>query len=376
MDAFTNAILHTGDEVRRDAAVLVEHGLVMDVVQASAIPQRARRRDLDGAILAPGFIDLQVNGGGGVLFNDDPSPTALATIAAAHRRFGTTGLLPTLISDSRDKRRQARDAVAAALASGLPGILGLHLEGPHLNPERRGVHDARWLAPPEACDAALMAPLPGGCMMVTLAPETVPHDLIRRLTDAGVRVSAGHSAAGYRDTQAALAAGVTGFTHLFNAMPPITSREPGIAGAALEDTESWCGIIADGHHLHDATIRLAWRSKRRGRLFLVTDAMPPVGSALSTFTLGSQSIAVTQGRCVTADGRLAGSALDMATAVRHCIDRIGIAVDEALRMASLYPAAFLGLDRRYGRIAAGYVADFVTLDPLHQVQQTFIAGRP
>ena len=168
MDAFTNAILHTGDEVRRDAAVLVEHGLVMDVVQASAIPQRARRRDLDGAILAPGFIDLQVNGGGGVLFNDDPSPTALATIAAAHRRFGTTGLLPTLISDSRDKRRQARDAVAAALASGLPGILGLHLEGPHLNPERRGVHDARWLAPPEACDAALMAPLPGGCIAARL----------------------------------------------------------------------------------------------------------------------------------------------------------------------------------------------------------------
>jgi N-acetylglucosamine-6-phosphate deacetylase len=376
MDAFTNAILHTGDEIRHDAAVLVDQGQVAAVVDASGIPEHARRRDLGGAILAPGFIDVQVNGGGGILFNDDPSPGTLARLAAAHRRFGTTGLLPTLISDSRDKRRAARDAVAAALASGIPGILGLHLEGPHLAPARRGVHDARWLAPPDAEDVALMAPLAAGCLVVTLAPESVPHGVIEGLAAAGVRLSAGHSAAGYRETLAALAVGVTGFTHLFNAMPAMTSREPGIAGAALDHAESSCGIIADGHHLHDAAIRLAWRAKRRGRLFLVTDAMPPAGSALSSFTLSAETITVAEGRCVTADGRLAGSALDMATAVRHCVQRVGIALDEALRMASLYPAMFLGLDHRYGRIAAGYAADFVTLDPGLQVRETFIAGCP
>ena len=376
MDAFTNAVVHTGDAIRRDATVLVENGIVADVVAASATPESARRWDLAGRILAPGFIDVQVNGGGGVLFNDDPNLSALTKIVAAHRRFGTTGLLVTLISDSRDKRRMARNTVSTALAaSAIPGLWGLHLEGPHLNPVRRGVHDERWLTSPEADDVALMEPLANGHLLVTVAPERVPFGMIERLARAGVRLSAGHSAAGYQETQEALAIGITGFTHLFNAMPPMTSREPGIAGAALDDAESWCGLIVDGHHLHDATVRLAWRAKRRGRLFLVTDAMPPVGSALSSFILGGQSISVIDGRCVTADGRLAGSALDMATAVRRCVERIGIPLDEALRMASLYPAAFLGLDHRYGRIAPGYAADFVILESALRVRDTVIAGQ-
>jgi len=380
MDAFTNATIYTGDDMRPHAAVLVEHGAVVAVVAADAIPADARRRDLGGAILAPGFIDVQVNGGGGVLFNDDPSVETIARIAAAHRRFGTTGLLPTLISDSREKRRAARAAVAAALTAGVPGVLGLHLEGPHLNPERRGVHDARWLAPPDDEDAALMAPLaagclPAGCLMVTLAPESVPLELIARLAGAGVRVSAGHSTAGYDLTRAALAAGVTAFTHLFNAMPPIAGREPGIAGAALDDDASWCGIICDGHHLHDATVRLAWRTKPAGKLFLVTDAMPPVGADAHGFRLGDEMISLNGGRCVTGDGRLAGSALDMATAVRNCVRRIGIPLAEALRMASTYPADFLGLSHRYGRIAPGFAADMVTLDERLAVRETFIGGR-
>ena len=381
MDALTNAILHTGDDgpghqSRRGATVLVEHGVVVAVVADAEIPERARRRDLGGARLAPGFIDVQVNGGGGVLFNDDPSPATLARMAAAHRRFGTTGLLPTLISDSREKRRAAREAVVTALAAGVPGILGLHLEGPHLAPARRGVHDARWLAPPDDDDAALMAPLARGSLVVTVAPEMVPPALIERLARTGVRLSAGHSAADYGESLAAVAAGITGFTHLFNGMPPMTSRAPGIAGAALDDAESWCGLIADGHHLHDATLRLAWRAKRRGRVFLVTDAMPPVGAAGTSFTLGDEAITVAGGRCVTADGRLAGSALDMAAAVRHCVERVGIALDEALRMASGYPAAFLGLDGHYGRIAPGYAADFFVLDAALRVRETFIAGWP
>jgi N-acetylglucosamine-6-phosphate deacetylase len=266
--------------------------------------------------------------------------------------------------------------VAAALAAGLPGLLGLHLEGPHLNPQRRGVHDLRWLGPPDDQDEALMAPLGAGCTVVTLAPEQVALPVIERLAGAGVRVSAGHSAASYDQTQAALAAGVTGFTHLFNAMTPWTSREPGIAGAALDHTASWCGIIVDGHHLHDAAVRLAWRAKGPERLFLVTDAMPTVGTSAAGFRLGSQAIAVAAGRCTTADGRLAGSALDMATAVRHCVERIGIPLGQALQMASTTPAAFLGLSHRLGRIAPGYAADMVALDERLRVRETFIAGSP
>ena len=376
MDAFLCSRLFTGDEMRRDAAALVADGQVRTVVQATAIPAGVRILDLGDALLAPGFIDLQVNGGGGVLFNDDPSPATLARIAAAHRRFGTTGLLPTLISDSPDKRRAARAAVTAARAAGVPGILGLHLEGPHLAPERRGVHDRRWLAPPTAEDLELLAPLADGVLLVTLAPDLVPDETIARLAAAGVVIAAGHSAADYDRTRAALAAGVAGFTHLFNAMPAPTSREPGIVGAALDDRGAWCGLIVDGHHLHPATVRLAWRAKPRGTLILVTDAMPPVGGDAAPFRLGDQDITVTGGRCLSAEGRLAGSALDMATAVRNCVFEVGIPLEDALAMATANAADALGLGQRRGRIAPGCAADFVVLDHRLAVRATYIAGRP
>lgn len=375
MDAFLCSRLFTGDEMRRDAAVLVEDGIVQAVIPAAEIPRGARLVDLGDDLLAPGFIDLQVNGGGGVLFNDDPSRATLERIAAAHRRFGTTGLLPTLISDCRDKRRAARQAVSEALAAGVPGILGLHLEGPHLNPERRGVHDARWLAPPEAADLELLAPLPGGVLLVTLAPETVPLAVIAGLAADGVRIAAGHSAAGYERTLAALGAGVGGFTHLFNAMPAMTSREPGIVGAALDHRESWCGLIVDGHHLHDATVRLVWRAKPKGKLVLVTDAMPPMGGGAESFRLCGETVTVSGGRCLSHEGRLAGSALDMATAVRNCVARIRIPLEEALAMASTNPAAALGIGDRRGRIAPGQAADFVVLDEQLTVRETYLNGR-
>ncbi len=375
MDAFLSSHLFTGDALHRDAAALVEDGVVRAVVPARSIPIGVRIIDLGEALLAPGFIDLQVNGGGGALFNDDPSLETLERIATAHRRFGTTGLLPTLISDHRDKRRAARAAVTEALKRGMPGILGLHLEGPHLNPARRGVHDPRWIAPPEEADFALMAPLPGGALLVTLAPETIALEDIRQLTGSGIRVAAGHSAASYEQTRAALAAGVCGFTHLFNAMPPTTSRDPGIVGAALDDRTSWCGLIADGHHLHDATIRLVWRAKPHGTLVLVTDAMPTVGTDAESFRLGEDTITVSGGRCLSEEGRLAGSALDMATAVRNCVIRIGIPLEEALAMASTNPAKALGIDQYRGRIAPGCAADFVVLDERLTVRETYLNGR-
>ena len=375
MDAFLCSRLFTGDEMRRDAAALVVDGIVRAVVPAAAIPAEARLVDLGDVLLAPGFIDLQVNGGGGALFNDEPSLATLARIAAAHRRFGTTGLLPTLISDSREKRRAARRAVSEALAAGAPGILGLHLEGPHINPARRGVHEARWLAPPEPEDLELLAPLAGGTLLVTLAPETVPLELISRLAASGVRIAAGHSAADYERTLAALAAGACGFTHLFNAMPPPSSRDPGIVGAALDHRESWCGLIADGHHLHDATVRLVWRAKPKGKLVLVTDAMPTVGTNAESFQLGGETVSVSGGRCLSPEGRLAGSALDMATAVRNCVTRIGIPLEEALAMAAANPADALGIGDRRGRIAPGHAADFVVLDERLTVRETYLTGQ-
>lgn len=381
MDALCNATIHTGDAVHTGLAVLVDAGRIVGLIPNAAVPAGVLRLDLGGGVLAPGFIDLQVNGGGGVLFNDSPDVPTIRRIGAAHRRFGTTGFLPTLITDSRDKRQAAMTAVRTALADGVPGVLGIHLEGPHINPARRGVHESRWIGPPDAADLALMTSLGTGRTLVTLAPETVAPAVIRTLVSHGVRVAAGHSAASYAETGAALAEGITGFTHLFNAMPPLAGREPGIVGAALDDAASWCGVIADGHHVRDAMLRLAWRAKAPRRLFLVTDAMSVVGAENGDgngngngFMLLGESITVAEGRCLTADGRLAGSALDMAAAVRHCVRRLGIPLAEALRMASTYPAEFLGVADRHGRIAPGYAADLVHLDDDLRVRATWIGG--
>ena len=378
LKALINATIHTGDAVLPEAAVLIDGGTVLDVVARADVPAAAETLDLGGGVLAPGFIDLQVNGGGGALFNDSPDVATLRRIAEAHRRFGTTGLLPTFITDDAAKRAAAVAAVRAAMAKGVPGVLGIHLEGPHITAERRGVHDARFIAPPDAADLALLEGLAGLPALVTLAPETVPPGSIRALAEAGIRVAAGHTAANWAQARAGFAAGIGGVTHLFNAMSQLGSREPGMVGAALEDDSVRCGIIVDGHHVHDASVRLAWKAKARGTLFLVTDAMPPVGipaGAEGGFQLYGRTIRVEGGRCVTDDGTLAGSALDMATAVRNCVTRIGIPLDEALRMASAYPADFMGFSGTRGRIRPGLAADLVHLDEALEVRATWIAGK-
>ena len=325
-------------------------------------------------MLVPGFIDVQVNGGGGVLFNAAPDVDGLRAIAAAHRRFGTTRLLPTLISDDPAVMRAALIAVEQALAEHVPGVLGIHLEGPFLAPARKGVHDAHWFHDPDSAELALLSAPHCGVRVLTLAPERVPPAVIRRLVDAGVIVCAGHTAADYATTRAALDAGVRGFTHLFNAMTPLGSREPGVVGAALDDAQSWCGLIVDGRHVHPASLRVAIRAKPRGKMLLVTDAMPPVGARDPQFLLNGEPITVRDGVCQTTQGVLAGSALDMASAVRNAVHLLGLPVDEAVRMASTYPADFLGLSSSHGRIAPGFHADLVALDDDLKVQHTWIAG--
>jgi len=374
--AFVNArtLLDAGLSVGE--AVLVEGERIVAVVNASEVPRAFVRRDLQGALLLPGFIDVQVNGGGGVLFNDVRNLAELMRISAAHRRFGTTAYLPTLISDDLEVIARAIALIGQALVKRLPGILGIHIEGPFLNPARRGVHDASKFRALDEPAFELLTSLGPGKTLVTLAPETTSADMIRRLSAAGVVVSAGHTNATYRQIRAALDAGLHGFTHLFNAMSPLTGREPGTVGAALEDIHSWCGLILDGHHVDPVALRLAMRCKPANRFMLVTDAMPTVGMEGDRFLLQGRAITVENGMCVDAEGTLAGSNLNMAAAVRNATRLLDISLAQAVRMASEYPAAFLGLEREMGRIAVGCRANFVIADDALNVLDTWIDGRP
>ncbi|MGH8371999.1 MAG: N-acetylglucosamine-6-phosphate deacetylase, partial [Gammaproteobacteria bacterium] len=337
--ALINGRVLTRDGLRSGVAVLVDNGQITGLALPSD-PRVASAdcHDLAGHYLLPGFIDCQVNGGGGVLFNSTPTLDGIRAIAAAHRRFGTTGLLPTLISDSAEIMREAIAAVDTALVQSLPGVLGIHIEGPYLAPARKGVHDAAALRTPDAAGIALASSLQTGCTLLTLAPERVPLETLDALIDKGVIVAAGHTAGEYADIRRALDRGLRGFTHLFNAMTPLTSREPGAVGAALEDRSSWCGVIVDGHHVHPASLHVALAAKPVGKVFLVTDAMPPVGSSNPSFVLNGETITVRDGVCRTAVGVLAGSALSMIDAVRNCVQLLDLPLAEAARMAATYPA--------------------------------------
>lgn len=329
--------------------------------------------DLGAGWLVPGFIDVQVNGGGGALFNDDPSPDTIAVIADAHRRFGTCALTPTLISDDLSKVDRAMRAVEAAMDQGVPGVIGVHLEGPFLNAGKRGIHDARYFRALDDEAVALLSSLRTGVTVVTLAPETVAPEQITQLRDAGVRVCLGHSLADYDQAKAAEDAGVTGYTHLFNAMTPIASRAPGAVTAALEGA-AWCGIIADGHHVAWPTLRLAVRAKRDARIMLVSDAMPGVGAAIDRFMLGGREIRIEGGRCMDANGTLAGSHLSMGEGVANAHRHLDLSVAEAVALAAHQPAAFLGLGDQRGAIAPGFVGDFVHVSAELEVLGTAIAG--
>ena len=379
MEALVGARLHTPEGLAPGRALLLADGTIRDIVADDAVPATARATRLAGGTLAAGFIDLQVNGGGGVMFNDAPTAATIAAIGRAHRAFGTTGFLATFISGARADMARAVTAVREAMDSGEPGVLGIHFEGPHINPARRGAHDARAIRPPAEGDIDLLASLATGRTLVTLAPECVTPADIAALAARGVIVAAGHSEANADTMDTAMAHGLTGVTHLFNAMGPLGHREPGAAGAALTRDRLACGIIADGVHVHWDVLRLAWRAKPRGTLFLVTDAMAPVGAprgapATSGLYLGRAPVRMEDGCLRLADGRLAGSLLNMGQAVRNCVMHAGIPLADALAMAAAYPADFLGLGESRGRLAPGLRADLVWLDDDLRVRATWIGG--
>jgi N-acetylglucosamine-6-phosphate deacetylase len=366
-----------GDEgLIKGRCVLLEGGRIVDIMEESDPRCRAApRHDLGGRLLLPGFIDSQVNGGGGVLFNDAPTVETIRAIGQAHRRFGTTGFLPTLISADLDVVARAIAAVQGAIEAGVPGVLGIHIEGPFLNVARKGVHDPAKLRELDTSAVGLLTSLRGGKTLVTLAPEMTTPDIIQKLVKAGVVVSAGHTNATYAEISIALHHGLTGFTHLFNAMSQLTGREPGVVGAALDDPGSWCGIIVDGEHTDPVVLRIALRCKPHNRFMLVTDAMPGVGTNSTSFNLQGRPITVAGNVCIDEDGRLAGSNIDMAGCVRNAVRLLHLSLPEAVRMASRHPAEFLGLGHVVGRIRAGYRANLVVADDELNVVETWIDGR-
>ncbi len=359
----------TGTELLHGATVQIDDGVITRVVPGI----QAGATLLDG-LLAPGLVDVQVNGGGGVLFNDAPTVDALRTITQAHARLGVTALMATLISDERGKIAAAIDAVTQGIRQRIPGLLGLHLEGPWLSEPRRGVHPQRFLRAMDADDLVLVAQRRPFPVLVTLSPEQASPEDVGRLVAAGVTVSIGHTAAPHEDIEALIAAGATGFTHLFNAMPPLEGRNPGAVGVALAQRETWAGLILDGIHVHPVSAKAAFAAKSAARLILVSDAMATVGAVNPSMTLFGERIAVADGALRTEAGTLAGAHLDLATAARNALTMLGATTEEALRMSSLTPAAFLRVDTQHGRIAPGARADLVLFDDALDVRKVWIAG--
>jgi N-acetylglucosamine-6-phosphate deacetylase len=372
--ALVNGRILLDGRLAEGRAVLLDGARISGVVAESDVPTDAHREDLEGRLLVPGFIDTQVNGGGGALFNDSPTVETIATIGRAHRTFGTTGFLPTLISDDLSVIRRGIEAVESAIGSGVPGVLGIHIEGPFLNEHRKGIHDAEKIRELDEEGLAVLTSLRAGRTVVTVAPECTTPKMIARLVAAGVIVSAGHSNGRYADVTAAIDAGLTGVTHLFNAMSPLGAREPGVVGAALESDSVWCGMIVDGQHVAPATLKVALRCKPHEKFMLVTDAMPSVGSDTKEFVLQGKRIIARDGACIDDRGTLAGSDLDMAWAVRNTIDLLDVSRETAFSFASTAPAAFLRLDGELGAIAAGYRADLALLDESLAVQRTWVGG--
>ncbi len=345
--------------------------------QIMAIDQDISNSDITvNGLVAPGYIDLQVNGGGGALFNDSPSVDNLKTIMSAHAKFGTTAMTPTLITDKIEIMQQAAEAIAQAIGEGVPGIVGIHFEGPHLSVEKKGTHCADYIRPITDAEWQVLSRNDIGEIIVTLAPETVSAEDVTRMVKLGVNVCLGHTNADYKTTQQAIDAGASGFTHLFNAMSPLQGREPGVVGAALLNNHTSCGLIVDGFHVDYVSCKLAIQAKPQGKIFLVTDAMPPVGTEQTQFALYDRTVYVDNGKLTSTTGELAGSSLDMANAVKNTHQKLGIELGEAIRMASMYPARYLYQNQSVnrGELITGKQADMVVLNDDLSVRETWIAG--
>ncbi|MBB1448614.1 N-acetylglucosamine-6-phosphate deacetylase [Pseudoalteromonas sp. SG41-6] len=358
-----------GQQMQSNKVFTIENTIIVD------IDDNVQKYDkkLKG-LVAPGFIDLQVNGGGGVLFNRTSTLSGIKKMLLAHAHYGTTAMLPTLITDTVEVMQQAADVIAHAIAKEVPGIIGIHFEGPHLSVVKKGAHSAEFIRPISAQEWQILSRQDLGKVIVTVAPENVLPSDISKMRGLGIQVCLGHTNATYNQAQQAVEAGATGFTHLYNAMSPLQGREPGVVGCALLNDETYCGLIVDGHHVDFASCRLALKAKPQGRVFLVTDAMPPVGTNQHEFAFFDRTVHLQDGKLTSTTGELAGSVLDMASAVRNCVQHVQVSLPEALKMASLYPAKYIGLPAGWGQLVIGSPANFVELNNQQQVISTWIGG--
>jgi N-acetylglucosamine-6-phosphate deacetylase len=370
MYALTNCTLYTGSQELYDHALVIEGDRILDIVPEATLGSNLERLDGQGWAATPGFIDLQLNGCGGVMFNDAITAETLETMHRTNLKSGTTSFLPTLITAPDAAMEAAMALVEEYRRTHAHNVLGLHLEGPYLNPKRKGIHNEAYVRQPdEAMVARILKAGPEVVKILTLAPETVPSQTIQKLAAAGIVVSAGHTHATFEEAMAGFEAGVSMATHLFNAMTPWQGRQPGMVGAVFSHGDVYAGIIADGHHVHYGSISLAHQIKQE-KLLLVTDATPPAGTQMDSFIIGGQEVFYRNGKCVSADGTLGGSALTMIEAVRNCVRFVGIPLAEALRMASLYPARAIGVDNQLGLLAPGYLANVTLFEP-----ETFTVGQ-
>ncbi|HEY9761212.1 MAG TPA: N-acetylglucosamine-6-phosphate deacetylase [Trichocoleus sp.] len=357
MYALTHCNLYTGSRELKDHALIIDGTRIVDIVPEERLGEDFPKIDCQGYTVAPGFIDLQLNGCGGVMFNDAVAAETLDTMHHTNLKSGTTSFLPTLITTTDEDMQRAIALVEAYRQHSPYSVLGLHLEGPYLNPKRKGIHNERYVRQPDAEMVTAIAQAGSKVVkLVTLAPEQTPPDQIRQLAEAGILVSAGHTDATYEEAMAGFDAGVKMVTHLFNAMSPWTGRSPGMVGATFSRGNIYAGIIVDGHHVHFASVRLAQKILR-DKLVLVTDATPPVGTQMESFVIGGQEVFYREGKCVSAEGTLGGSALTMIEAVANCVQQVGISLGEALRMATLNPARAIACDDKLGLLSPGYIAN-------------------
>ncbi len=372
--ALTGARVFDGADMLDGMTVIIDGSFIGDVLPASHLPRDIEVYDLKGGILTAGFIDVQVNGGGGALMNDRPTIETVRRIAEAHRKFGTTGLLPTVITDDQKVIDRAVAAVQDAISNHVPGILGIHLEGPFLDVIRKGAHSANYIRAMTQSDVQRIAAIACGSVMLTLAPNKVSTRFISELAQRGVLISLGHAEATVAEVQQALEAGARAFTHIYNAMSQLNGREPGMVGACLADHESFCGVIVDGLHVAEIALKVLFAAKANNRIMLITDAMPSAAGGPETFELQGRTARRVGHGLQLDDGTLAGSIVTMDEAVRRSV-QLGVSLENALRMASLVPAQFLRRENKLGRVAKGFVASMVHLsDDLH-VEKTWIDGQ-
>ena len=376
--AYIGATIFDGQQMHHNSALLLKGERIEGIVAIDNIGTDYQCVELNGGLLTSGFIDLQVNGGGGVLLNENPSLDGLQTICEAHLPFGTTALLPTLITDTPEITEHAIEAAIEAENLNLPGFLGLHLEGPHLSTIKKGAHSPNLIRRMSDKDIGILCEAKRNIsnLLITLAPEAVDSDQIAQLASCGIHLSLGHSAATALEAKQAFKAGVSSVTHLFNAMSPLTHREPGIVGAALNTENIYCGLIADGYHVNSDAINIALKMKTgSGKLFLVTDAMSTIGTDQSEFELNGRIVKRQDGRLTLKDGTLAGADLDMISAVRFMIKETNCNMEEALCMASSYPARYLNITQEYGHLNKGAFGNFVHMNDQIEIVSVWQNGQ-